>query len=585
MHALHRRGRCPAALVALGAVVVSVSPTQADEPIVFDYTAGYQSAQFLSIRADTSAGFRSFNPSAGDALGMPASVAEFYDANPTMAGSFSYDYEQAKTPYYQSGNQAGYPIDSFQHGFTHPASGPGVIYEPSSSLFISQNSFQDVISLGTRPVYGQVIQVQNPSPTTGTIDFLADQSFTSGFTNLPALSSMPVRVTHSTLYSHDTSFLSISDWSGEALPDGDVSLPRTINPRKFPDSVFGLQLTGPASYAVHRDDYADDASYETARDWVNDNVQSVTLVPVGNWRDIWLPGHDPMRLAGTAGRGIAKDREFGSVADGSLGKLMGRDSTDESRGSGFNTHAGQASGKGTVADDGTLSAGAWASGAGGAGDTAGRGIAFMPFTNTSTGSVQVRVNAVLDGSFDDAPFGLPRGMLAAKGNVYVFEADSFAQFIEGHGQALDERFFTIPEDQNGEALVASDLFNMNLLEGMSGVTLLAADSLLISDPGTDGVVHTYDLSTGLFTLASGESVVVLFDVAAQSVVTGTFEHGAGSVDFSNTLTAAPQFFTDASGNIVTLAAGVDVAVVPEPVAGTVLVLLGWQISRRRVRRR
>lgn len=175
-----------------------------------------------------------------------------------------------------------------------------------------------------------------------------------------------------------------------------------------------------------------------------------------------------------------------------------------------------------------------------------RSLAFRSFTNTTDSSITFSANAVLDGSF--STFG--GATASATANVYVFDATSFSNTLASAGA------------NSAQFLLNSVPFSQSLASLFPPDSLLASTSQTLTGPQDQ--LLTAPLATGLLTLASQQSITVMFDA--------TVNTPAGNVaNFFSTLAPATVFFTDQLGNPVTQILAVGPAT-PAPATPANLVL-------------
>lgn len=297
---------------------------------------------------------------------------------------------------------------------------------------------------------------------------------------------------------------------------------------------------------------------------------------------------------GTAAAAISKDVEFGNAVDtyrtshDDLGNI-------QSSAFAFSTNSGQAAARATITDalatggeltSPGLEVGAFASGAGGSGQTASRALAFRTFGYEGDDPLTININNELHGFFDTAPFGLPDGSLSARGGIYVFDAIEFADAIDWLGGDLDAIFFPLANKH-------TDLVDPNRLDDLSPVNLLGIDPLAAMS-FNELVVFEEDIFRELMLsldLINGQQFTVLYDLSTTSnVQCFGGQCGAGASDFYNSLSSAPDFFTDQQGNPITsiaplmLQADVPTTAAPVPASGLLLaggvMLLGLGLRRR-----
>lgn len=207
----------------------------------------------------------------------------------------------------------------------------------------------------------------------------------------------------------------------------------------------------------------------------------------------------------------------------------------------------------------SLSVGAWSSGTDGVG--AARAIAFRSYRNTTGEIKNLRANAILEGHFEAAPWNLPSGQLWVGGMIHILDAIDFSARLATNGQPEQ---FLVGGYPLGTARIPSQAFD--LLTTRLGSAIMASDSTTIQN-GPAGQQIAMTLETGVVAIQPGQVFTVLFDITTSSAAaTLGGRTGAGSVSFLDTLTAAPNFFTDATGVAVAgiEAIGPSATLPPEP---------------------
>ncbi len=173
--------------------------------------------------------------------------------------------------------------------------------------------------------------------------------------------------------------------------------------------------------------------------------------------------------------------------------------------------------------------------------SAARALTFRSYYNAGEGDLTFRVNAVLEGKFKEAPFGLPSAGSSVRAGVYVYDSDRFSdQVAQGLNGGLTDKQFFMPATWD-EVRTA----------GFYSIENVVFDGMLtknnISQHYTSpGELLTFDLSTDLVTLAPHESITIVFDLSAYS------KGGKGDgANFYDTLSPATHLFTDETDNPVT----------------------------------
>ena len=164
---------------------------------------------------------------------------------------------------------------------------------------------------------------------------------------------------------------------------------------------------------------------------------------------------------------------------------------------------------------------------------AARGLAYETFTNTGAG-ITVQLNAALEGEFINSSGGI------ASAAVYVVDAGDFASAVPA-----------------GSAAASFLLANSSITNfGGAGLSLagLFPEGLLATSTATEqasaGSTVSVPVITEQYTVKAGESITVIFDVAAYAPE-GTIGGGPATVNFASTLAPGPNLFTDVNNNPVT----------------------------------
>jgi hypothetical protein len=173
-------------------------------------------------------------------------------------------------------------------------------------------------------------------------------------------------------------------------------------------------------------------------------------------------------------------------------------------------------------------------------------VAFRTYLNNTDLTQTFRVNAVLNGRFE-SDFELPRGPLKAGAAIHVFDTAMFNAKLNASGVTAGQ--FLLSGYPPATAITPADVFQ-NLLGLFPGALL--GDGRTFLDDGPFGSPITLPVSTGLITVGAQQLFTVMFDVATSSQA-ATFggATGGGEVYFLDTLSPAPDLFTDADGNPVT----------------------------------
>lgn len=199
-----------------------------------------------------------------------------------------------------------------------------------------------------------------------------------------------------------------------------------------------------------------------------------------------------------------------------------------------------------------LAAGAWSESAVSSGSA--RGLAFRNFKNISASPITFKVNAVLNGEFMTAPFGLPTGPLLVGAAVHVYKADGFASALQASGKTAAQ-YMLGQYDFNLANSPTSAISNLDSL--FQGALIAEGTSFLTNGPF--GTTISNALSTTTFTVQPQQSITIVFDVTTVSddVEFADGTTGGGDVYFLDTLAPAQNPFTDADGNPVSGLAAVD----------------------------
>jgi len=276
---------------------------------------------------------------------------------------------------------------------------------------------------------------------------------------------------------------------------------------------------------------------------------SNTTIPGGDGADnLTSPGAWYQGRAGTATWSYLAGEVYG-IPFTPIELVTGGDGVPDSTQWDIYGGAGWTYGHGQVNSSGStyLSAGAYADTAGPctpspAGDTcniatgAGRGIAYYTFVNTQS-AITVQLNSVLEGELINDSGGF------AFAAVYLVDAGVFANTVPGGAGAAQFLLGnTSISDFQGPSLPSS-----------LPIGIPAAD-ILASATNTEQVSGNSDISvpvvTSQYTIGAGESVTVIFDVAAYAPP-GVIGGGPATVNFADTLAPASVMFTDKNGNPVT----------------------------------
>ncbi|HKD08558.1 MAG TPA: Ig-like domain-containing protein [Bryobacteraceae bacterium] len=191
-----------------------------------------------------------------------------------------------------------------------------------------------------------------------------------------------------------------------------------------------------------------------------------------------------------------------------------------------------------------LATGAWSETAQASG--AARGLAFRNVQYTGTAPTRVRLNAVLDGEFQNAPFGLPNGPAFVGAAIHVYKASGFQSAIQASGKTASQFMlgaYTETAAESPQTVIPQlDSLFPNQVLG-TGATYLS-----LAIPATLPVTF----STTSFQVNPQDVITVVFDVTTATLLTG-FADGTESGSeayFLDTLSPSPNLFTDDSGNPV-----------------------------------
>src|SRR5205085_5496855 len=134
--------------------------------------------------------------------------------------------------------------------------------------------------------------------------------------------------------------------------------------------------------------------------------------------------------------------------------------------------------------------------------------------NNTNAPLMFKVNAILDGEIDHAPFDLPDGILGAGAAIHVVDADKFGAALNASGKTA------------GEFLMGSGVAPNGINPGMAFQNLsMALGTATLSDAsvfpsGPFGTYLTIPLSTGPVIVGAGKTFIVIFDVATSGLTSG-----------------------------------------------------------------
>src|SRR5262249_44878438 len=149
--------------------------------------------------------------------------------------------------------------------------------------------------------------------------------------------------------------------------------------------------------------------------------------------------------------------------------------------------------------------------------------------------ITLKVNAVLNGEFRTAPFGLPNGPLLVGAAIHVYKADAFASALQASGKPAAQ-YMLGQYDLNLANSPSSAISNLDSL--FQGALIAEGTSYLTDGPYGTSISNT--LSTTTFTVQPQQSITVVFDVTTVSddVVFADGTTGGGDVYFLDTLEPA-----------------------------------------------
>ena len=195
-----------------------------------------------------------------------------------------------------------------------------------------------------------------------------------------------------------------------------------------------------------------------------------------------------------------------------------------------------------------------------------RSMAFRSVKYTGTTPKSGRVNAVLDGKFQEAPFDLPNGFLTVGGSVRLLNANAFSQLLATAGSPAGQ--FLLGGYSVLDGLDIEERFQQTRIQ-LSTSLLSSGEELLRNATSPSDTLITLPVVTGSYLFQPGTIYTVMLDAATSSIaqVFGA-ETGYGRVDFLSTLAPAPVFFTDDAGNPITEFEVVGSVPTPPPGAAT-----------------
>jgi hypothetical protein len=196
------------------------------------------------------------------------------------------------------------------------------------------------------------------------------------------------------------------------------------------------------------------------------------------------------------------------------------------------------------------------------GTTAGAGVVFRSFRNTTSQPLTLRANAVVSGDFKH---DFADSALAAEADVYVFDTTMFSAALAAGGLPAGQVLLEGSNPINGIPAGA--------LLGHGSIDPLSCPASTCTNDGFGNITVAAPVRTGPITIAPDQAFTVLFLMhtnAASEPFGGTL--GTGWVNFSDTLTEAPNFFTGTDGNPVTGVTDLGPAPGPPPTPATALTL-------------
>lgn len=170
---------------------------------------------------------------------------------------------------------------------------------------------------------------------------------------------------------------------------------------------------------------------------------------------------------------------------------------------------------------------------------AARGLAFRSFYNDGSESIKCKVNARMEGYFEEGPFGLPSGQPAVTAGVYIYKSENIERRLSealASGEPVEEYILRTPWSY----VKTSGFYPVTTILTMEG--LLVYDNVFQSFK-SPGDLLTFTLSTSVVTLKPHQAITLVFDIQ-------TFVKGGdfGGAHFYDTLSAGADLFTDESGN-------------------------------------
>ena len=189
-----------------------------------------------------------------------------------------------------------------------------------------------------------------------------------------------------------------------------------------------------------------------------------------------------------------------------------------------------------------LATGAWSESAQSSG--AARGLVFRNVQYTGTTPARVRLNATLDGKFVNAPFGLPNGTTLVGAAIHVYKASGFQSAIQNSGKTAGQ--FMLNAYDQATALMPQTVIPK--LDSLFPGQLLGTGATYLSLAIPTPLPVTF--STTSFQVNPQDVLTVVFDVTTATLLTALADgtEGGSEAYFFDTLSPAPNLFTDDSGN-------------------------------------
>lgn len=204
----------------------------------------------------------------------PQPYATILADNPTISGSFSYD-NSASPIGASSSTFAQYVGTAFSASIALPTQ-PDFILHDNANIQISLAGSLNYLFFHSLVGNNSVLKINNPTPSDFVYDLLDSTSFASGATGLPPLSAIPVRLTEPSII--EATQLSLFLYDAKDGTIANTQLPTHLTLVDFSsDATLGMYFDYDVTFTVNAADYASDADFQLAQNYVTNNLLTVSV--------------------------------------------------------------------------------------------------------------------------------------------------------------------------------------------------------------------------------------------------------------------------------------------------------------------